>query len=792
MAISTSQLQEIRGYCSQCSCYCPTVATVENGKFLKVRPDKEHPNAIPLCVKGLAGPELIHSPQRLQYPMRRTRPKGNRDSGWKRISWDEALDITAAKLNEIKQKYGPEAVAFTRAGPGGSPMSEVFPWLSRLSNAFGSPNFVATTHICQWHRDHGSAFTYGRAGMMGTQGRPQYEKAKCTLIWGCDVHATRQSVVPMIEKGLREGGKLIVIDSRKIKLTDMADLWLQIRPATDGALALSLINVVIEEKLYAPDFVRDWTTAPLLVRSDNGNFLRGGDLSKTGDPLSYVALNSQTGQPILYVPGLAMPAPPVIEAEVSVKLASGSSIRCKTVFRLLRERASSYPPEAVSGLTSIPAKNIRQAAQMFATIKPACWYSYNGIEETTNATQTNRAICILYALTGNYDIPGGNVISSPLPLKPIDGREFLTPEAQAKTLGIKERPLGPPATAQSIIAYDVYKAVLTGKPYPVRGLVGFGGNMVISGAPSIMGREALCKLDFHVQAELFLSPTAELADIVLPVASFWESWHAKIQVESGDTTARIQLRPAVVPPQHESWPDLKIAFELGRRLGLGDKFWDGDVEAGFNHFLSPSGVTVEQLRQNPGGVFIPIKMEYQKYRRQDSAGRFTGFVTPTKRMELYSQLFKEHGYDPLPAWQKPDLPGPAKEYPLTLIGYKMPEFCHSQYRALPSIRKLVPHPYLQIHPDKAREIGCADGEWVILETVHGAITVQAKLTKGIAPDVVCAQHGWWQSCDELGLPGYDPYSPEGANANLLYVVDKIDAISGSIPVKGYPCNVRKK
>ena len=222
----------IRGYCAQCSCFCPIVCLVRDCVFVKVERDKEHPLGIEPCPKALAGPELVYNTQRLKYPIRRTKPRGNSDQGWERITWDEALDTIASKLNEIKVKFGPETVAFTRAGPAGSAMSETWPWLHRLANAFGTPNFISTTYICQWHRDHASKYTYGGPGT----GRAEFERTACILIWGVNIHATRQSLLPLIEQGIKRGAKLIVIDPRKIEIATMADLWLQVCPGTDGAL----------------------------------------------------------------------------------------------------------------------------------------------------------------------------------------------------------------------------------------------------------------------------------------------------------------------------------------------------------------------------------------------------------------------------------------------------------------------------------------------------------------------------------------------------------------------------
>ena len=554
---------------------------------------------------------------------------------------------------------------------------------------------------------------------------------------------------------------------------------------------------MIAENFYDDDFVRDWTTAPFLVRSDTGNFLQPGELAGAGDASGYVVMDAVTNEPRAYIPRTELPTPPVLDGTYRIRLAHGGEVECRTVFRLLWEATAEYPLKKAEAITGIPEDRIREAARMFATVKPSCWYSWNGIEQNINATQTNRALCILYALTGNYDKPGGNVLLPHPPAKPVDGYEFLSAEADKKRLGFAERPLGPAGiTARDTQAYEVYRAILTGKPYPIKALIGFGGNVVTSNAPSAVAREAISRLDFHVQVELFMTPTAELADIALPAASSWESWHAGLTIGPRGDKAYIQFRPAVVSPQHESRPDMQIIFELAKQLGVGDKFWNGDIEAGFSYQFAPAGVTLEQLRMNPGDTVIDLPMEYQKYRKKDDAGNFRGFPTPSKRVEIYSSLLKEHGHDPLPTWQAPltlrlAQTAEADRYPLILTSSKLLEYCHSQHRSLPSLRKTVPHPFLEINPAKARELGLSDGDWVIVETPYAGITLQAKLTEGIADNVVCTQHGWWQACPELNLPGYDPYSLAGANANLLYPTEEIDPISGSVPIKGYPCNVRR-
>jgi anaerobic selenocysteine-containing dehydrogenase len=195
-----------------------------------------------------------------------------------------------------------------------------------------------------------------------------------------------------------------------------------------------------------------------------------------------------------------MASEPVLEGAFTFTPADGKEIECKTVFRLFEESVSEYTLDKTGALTGIPREKIRDAIDMFFNTKPACWYSWNGIEQNINATQTNRALCILYALTGNFDTPGGNVILRGPASNPIPGHDFLSAGMDRKRLGHEERPLGPAGVAfGSTQAYEVYKAISTGKPYPVKALVGFGGNLIMSNAPSAFAREAISQLDFHVQ-----------------------------------------------------------------------------------------------------------------------------------------------------------------------------------------------------------------------------------------------------------------------------------------------------
>lgn len=805
MSSAASETKFIKGYCAQCMAICGTIAQIEDGIFTKVLPDKEHPNFWPqLCPKGHAGPELVYSNARLRYPMRRTRPKGNPNPGWERISWEEALDTIATKLNEIKAQYGAEAVGWYRPSPGGSASKDFWPWMLRIAHAYGSPNNIATTHICNWARDGIAAYTFGPyARLIGPE--PEADESACILIWGTNPYRTWPILAGKIEQGIKKGAKLIVVDPRRTEIAEKAGLWLQVHPGTDCALALSMLNVAITEKLYDERFVLDWTNAPFLVRTDTANLLKASDIAVGADPENYVVWDENSHSPKVYDPRTmtfeTKSLSPPLTGSWTVGLANGKQVECKTVLQLLGDRISQYPPEWAESITMVPRDKIRQAAEMFTTIKPSCFITWNGIEQQTNDNQTSRAIWILYSLTGNFDAIGGNRVYPNPPIRRVDGAEFLTAEAKRKRLGNTERPIGPPGEKSryvvAIRANDFYNAVLTGKPYPVKGLVAFGGNIITSNPESLVGREAISKLDFFVQVEMFMTPPAELADIVLPAASYWESWHVRVGffLKNG---CHIQLHEAVVPPQHESKSDMEIIFELAKRMGLADKFWNGDIEAAFNYQIAPTGLTVAELRKHPSGITLDIPLVEKAYSRTDPERRVPiGFNTDCKRVEIFSQLFRDHNCEPIPDYKEPVVSDAENReevlnrYPLTLTAFKFLQYCHGWGRCLPSLRKIVPEPFIEINSAKAKELGVKEGEMVILETTHGKIEVKAKVTDAIAPNVVAAQTGWWQECQELGLPGYDPYSPKGRNINLLYSTKAWDPVTGSYQLRGYPCAVRK-
>ena len=795
-----SDTRRIEGYCALCLARCGTVATVKAGRFIRLDPDPSHPTGQAICAKGRAAPELSDHPLRLTHPLRRTRPKGDPDPGWQRIGWDEALELTAAAMRRTAQRHGPHAVAFTGSSPSTTAIGDAAGFIRRLANAFGTPNANITLDLCGWGRAFATRYTYGVASLgISTGGAmPDIEHSGVLILWGYNPSFTRLTHATATVAALKRGMKLLVIDPRRIGLAGKADLWLRVRPGTDGALALGLAHIMIERGWYDREFIARWSNGPHLVRADTGRLLTGRDIDPSGDANDLLAWDAAAARLVRYdtttgryeqeSAGLAL------RGEVRVATQKGE-VTCHPAFELYARLCGRYPPEIVEATCWIPKTEVEAAARLIWHARPASYYAYSGHEHHANVTQTARAMSLLYALTGSFDQPGGNVLFAAPAAAPITGEDLPSAKKMAPAVGQSERPLGP-ARWGYVGTRDLYRAILEGTPYPVRAVLGFGANMLLAHADGRYGREALKALDFYAHADLFMNPTAELADVVLPVASAFEREGLKIGFEvSHDAQSLIQLRAAVVPPPGEARPDTEIVFDLATRLGLGELFWNGDVDAAYRHQLAPTGVTLEQLRASPGGVRVPLKTRHVKHAETDASGTPRGFSTPSRRVELYSQAFLERGYAPLPDFVEPPVgpvarPDLAASFPLILTSAKSSVYCESQHRALRSLRKHAPHPQVALHPVAAQARGIADGDWVSIETPEGRVRARASFNEHLDPRVIVGEHGWWQACPELGLPGYDPFEETGANLNLLIGTGARDPVSGTAAHKSYVCEIR--
>ena len=783
MTESDENTVRIPGWCALCRSRCGCISVVRDGRLVRVERDPTHPTGRAFCAKGQAAPEQVESPDRILHPMKRTRAKGDPDPGWVRISWDEALDTVAGAMRRLAAESGPESVAFAITTPSGTAISDSIQWVERLMHAFGSPNNCYGTEICNWHKDVATTYTYGTS-----IGNPDWEHTGCALLWGHNPGSSWIAQARQVADAHARGAKLVVVDPRRAGAANKADLWLRVRPGTDGALALGIARVVLEEGWYDRDFVRDLTNAPFLVHDEEARLLRESDVVADGAKDRYVVWDTATQRAETAPHAPLHGAPWALEGKVTVTTPDGP-VRCRPVLDVWRERCTPFAGDALEATTGVADDEVRAAARMLTHSGPVAYYAWSGVGQHTNATGTDRAISCLYTLTGSLGRRGGNVEFTKVPVRDVSGRELVTDAQRARTLGLTERPLGPPKDGWCT-SEDLYRAILTGRPYPVRGLLAFGTNLLMSHADAASGMQALAKLDFHVHADIFPNPTAAYADILLPVNTPWEREALRVGFEiTQAANGRVQLRPPVVASRGESRDDGWIAFALAERLGLGNLFWNGDRDEGYREWLAPSGIRLEELRARPEGIDVALAASYGRRERD-------GFPTPSGRVEIWSETFRIHGYPALPEFEPPapeaDMRSElAARYPLVLTSAKPHMFCHSQQRNLPRLRKLQPWPKVEMHPDTAAARAIADGDWVAVETPTGRLRARASLKPALAPDVIAAQHGWWQPCHELDLPGFPVHGDATANVNAAIGAAHADPTSGSVPLRSYRCEVRR-
>ena len=712
------QIKVSRTICGACHCLCGVLVHVRNGHIIKIEGDPEHPqNEGIMCPRGLSYIQQIYHPDRIKYPMKRV---GERGSGkWERISWSEALDTIAAKIRQAREEYGPESVGLMFCdGLRGNEN-----WQFSFMHALESPMICGTdAHYCLRPQGNADMATFGLGNFIShCEGNgPQFEHSKCILIWGANHFQTELTAARRIIKGLKNGAKLIVADPRFTNLAAKADIWLQVRPATDTALALGMINYIIKHELYDKKFVE--------------NYCFG--------------------------------------------------------FEQLKERAEQFPLRKVSDITWVPEEKICQAATMYATLKPASLDMFMGLSMHNNSMQALRAVDCLMALAGNIDIEGGNLIKTPKPVRmfhtSVEPATRLSQEKMAKAPGVNLWPMfyGYNATIDANShPPSFFDMLLTGKPYKIKVLLN-AADPVMGKQESKKVREAIKKADFFVTFDFFISPTASLADILLPAASYLE----KDLVQGHAYVNHFGVTGKVIEPVGECRDEAEVFIELAERLGIEFALPMKSVKEFSDWQLKPSGKTFDEMR---GEKVVSVPVSYKKYEEEGYR-----FPTPTGKIELYSKRFEQYGYDPLPYYEEPpcspySTPELFKKYPLILIsGARILFFYHGAGRQIPWLRELCPDPAIEIHPETAEKLGIRDGDWVWIETSQkeGRVKQKAELTLGIHPNVVHARSHWW-------FPERKDDPERGcmeSNINAVMGSDPpYDPISGSTVVRGCLCKIYK-
>ncbi|QIE44768.1 molybdopterin-dependent oxidoreductase [Pseudohalocynthiibacter aestuariivivens] len=756
-------MENIPAFCTQCRSRCGCIAHVEGGRLTEIVPDPGHPSGKKLCPKGRAAPELIYHADRLTHPMRRVSPKGERPARWERISWDTALDEIAAKMGAIRAEHGAEQVAFSVTTPSGTHMSDGIAWVERFIRGFGSPNNIYSTEICNWHKDHVSRLTYG-----SDTGVPDYARSDCMLLWGHNPAATWLARSVEMQAAMKRGAKLIVVDPRATLFARRADCWLRLRPGTDQVLGLGLIHILLRDGTFDAGFTARWTNAAALVREDTGDLLRdaAGGLQALGADGGVVGYDGQKRD---------WRGPVALFGAAAV-----NGVRCRTALSLLQEVVAPHDPASVADETGVDQDALEQAAQLMSAAEALSYCAWNGVAQSRTASQTERAMAILYTLLGHYGQPGGNVAGAAAAFNDISGLDLLSDAQKAKGVGREARPIGP-GNQGWVTARDVYRAALGQGRYPVRALISFGGNLLAAQPDADLATEAFKALELHVHADFFMNATAEWADIVLPAATSWEREGLRHGFDATlEGQRRVQLRPAVVAPIGESRSDVVIVMALADRLGMSEIMFDCDVDKGHAHLLVNTGVTIDALRAQPEGVEVPGQVRLRAHETD-------GFATPSGVIEIYSEQIRRTGLPPLPVWREQDAMVAPEGYPVRLSSAKSVTYCHSQHRNIASLRRLQPNPPLEMAPDVAEARGIADGAWVAVTTPKGRFLAQTKVIAAQIPGTVVAQHGWW-------VPGsadapYGEADAMAANINPAMDTSECDPLTGSIPLRSGWCEV---
>jgi len=520
-----------------------------------------------------------------------------------------------------------------------------------------------------------------------------------------------------------------------------ADLWLQIRPGTDTALALGMIDHIITEGLYDKDFVQNWCHG----------------------------------------------------------------------FDELKERAAQYPLDKASSITWIPAENIRQAAEWYATLKPGVTNHGMGLEHLTNSIEALHAFFALAAICGNIEKKGSDIFTNPYPgvvhEQEIAAHNRISEQQKDKTLGLDrfrlmahkgfdqtqqhvERVWGNEAFARSsyeVFAHGptIYRAVLSGQPYPVRGMITLSSNPMVTAPNTKLVYEALKSLDLYVVVDFFMTPSAQLADYVLPATTYLERpWLWSYSGVMGSERAM----PKTVSGKYDRRDDYDVWRGLALQLGQKDDWPWETLEDLYGHRLKPIGITFRDL-MDQGGILSSPK-EYGRYQKD-------GFGTATGKVELYSRTFEALDYDPLPQFHEPpespnSRPDLAKEFPFILItGGRHQPYYHSEYRQVKSMRKMHPDPVMQIHPQPAAELGIEDGDWVWIESPRGRVQQKCNIFDGMDPRVVHAQHGWWFPEEDGAEPSLHGVWKSNINVLTDDNPDVCNPISGGWPLRAFLCKVYK-
>ena len=690
--------------CSMCPWSCGIVVQSVNGVVHKVDGNPADPKSRGmLCARGQGSVSFMYDPDRLQAPMLRTGERG--EGKFKEVAWEEALDYTAEKLQAIAAEYGPESVAVFGHTAGDFWFTEYFP------GAFGTPNAAKpSASLCTNPREEAAKLTYGSA--VGGHEPIDWPNLRCLTLIGSHIgEDARNTVMQDFATAWSNGAKVIVVDPRFSSVAAKADYWLPIKPGTDTALLLAWMNVMINEGRYDVDYVAEWTEG----------------------------------------------------------------------FDELKAHVQEFTPEWAAGITDLPAELIVETAHVMSDNLPqsvimpgrhVTWYG--------NDTQRMRAVYMVNTLMGAYGREGGiyfnkspYIESYPHPpfvvagsaggcsAEPGEESDVLPagPTGKTRADGARTKFLRGATAMQELI-----DPMISGEPYPIKGLIVYGVNLLNSLPDPERTKEALKKLDFVLVIDVLPQEHVAWADVVFPEATSLERYDDLWTLPH--LTPYISLREPAVEPLYETKPAWWMVRELGLRMGMDSYFKWADIEEYLNTRLMSIGSSIEKIREEKGVIVQKGKPFLADY------GNSSPFPTPSGKIELVSQDLALAGLDAIPVYEPVD--EPPDGYFRLLYG-RNPVHTFAKTQNTPLLNELVPENEVWVNEDKAKELGVKHGDYVMLENDAGVQSgpVKVKATQRIRGDAVFMAHGFGQ--DSRGLTRANG---KGASDAKLISRYKLDPISG--------------
>ena len=628
---------------------CSLEVEVEKGKVVKVRGNRNSPvNQGRICIKGKNYPNMLYGPERLLYPLQRVGERG--EGEFKRIGWEQALDIIYEKLKDLKEQYGPESVLyynrFANLGVVKNCAYGFWYQFGGFTSAYGG--------LCDAAAQEAIDLTYGEIKQNKIS---DLENSKLIILWGMNPACTHINMMHYINKAVDKGAKLITIDIRENESGAKSHLYLNPRPGTDGCLALGIGNQLVENELIDHNFINQHTFG----------------------------------------------------------------------FDEFKELVKDYPLEKVSAITEVPLHKIKSIINYIKKNPEYALICGIGVQRYTNAGQTIRAISLLPALTGSIGKKGCG---------------FYFNDKQAPELNWPFFPPKPERIRNSIPVAKLASGMANQTDPPVKAMWIEQANPMTSNPNINLLARVMNKLDLIVVADLFLTDTARMADIILPAASIYEYY----DLISGYGHSYIQLQQKIIDPPGESKHESEIYRLLGKKFGFNLDYLPENNLDTIEKIIGNSNLntSVDELKEKPY-----LHPNYQEIAFSDFK-----FNTPTGKMEFYSKQIKDRwGQNPLPFYNEPtenkySSPELYAKYPLTLITTHALNKMNSQF----SSREISQEePFIWINPDDAENRGINDGEKVKVYNERGSLILKAVLTEKIPRGVVHTYFGWWDGVHQANL-----------------------------------------